>query len=290
MINVDGEIGMSTKLKGPELDSKTFERLRGRITTTSGIYVARDENARFILERRLAPRLRVRGVTSYSDYEKLLDGEEMDAMLDAVAVHETYFFREKRQLNLFSEHLLPQLARSERPLRIWSAGCSTGEEAFTVAMLMNEQRLLGNGRARVIASDLSHRVVEAGVRGTYTSSSFRVMDASFKKQYFSHVSKGLWTVSDLLRSSVHFEQFNLMKLNLTDETDKGRGRFDAIFCRNVLMYFEDNAAKETVKSFYRMLRGGGYLLLGHAESLLPLGTGFKTVQFGRELAHRKGEE
>jgi chemotaxis protein methyltransferase CheR len=273
----------------PSLDEETFEKLRWRITDASGIYVLADDNSRFVLERRLLPRLRVRGLTSFSDYESAIDEKELEAVLDLVAVHETYFFREKRQLEKFSEELLPGIASSSRPLRIWSAGCSTGEEAYTIAMLLAEQQLLSDARVKLIASDLSRRVVESGVRAIFGESSFRTTDDYYKKKYFSEAGRGLWQASDLLRASVRFEQSNLISLSKNSHRNASSPgeAYDVIYCRNVLMYFDEAAAKRTLAAFHRLLKRGGYLLLGHAESLLPLGTAFEAVQVGRELVHRK---
>ncbi|HXG92991.1 MAG TPA: protein-glutamate O-methyltransferase CheR [Blastocatellia bacterium] len=276
-----------SRAKGPALDAVTFHKLRERITAASGIYIAEDENSRFILERRLLPRLRVRGLTSFSDYESAIDEKEMEAVLDMVAIHETYFFREKRQLLAFSEHILPELASMSQPLRIWSAGCSTGEEAYTIAMLLSERGMLQGGHVQLIASDLSRRVVESAVRGIYGASSFRTTGTHYQKKYFHEAGRGLWAASEMLRSSVQFEQFNLIDLSERLNGKAARDRFDVIFCRNVLMYFDEYAAKKTLRAFHSLLKKGGYLLLGHAESLLPLGTAFEPVQIGRELVHRK---
>jgi chemotaxis protein methyltransferase CheR len=281
--------GHDTRVKGPTLDEATFHSLRRRITDASGIHVIADENSRFILERRLASRLRVQGVTSFSEYESTLDDKELDAMLDVVAIHETYFFREKRQLKAFSEHVIPELAQLSRPIKIWSAGCSTGEEAYTIAMLLSEQDLLGEGRSQVIASDLSNRVIGSGIRGVYSATSFRTTEPHFREGYFTEDVQGLWRANDVLRSSIQFEQANLM--GISTQTKEGAspadGGFDVIFCRNVLMYFDEAAVKKTLKSIHSLLREGGYLLLGHAESLLPIGLGYESVQIGRELVHRK---
>ena len=274
------------------LDQATFQRLRNRITDMSGIFVPDDENSRFILERRLIARLRLRGLSSFEVYEGTLDDSEMDEILDAVAVHETYFFREQQQLKVFSERILPELSRSRRPVKIWSAGCSTGEEAYTIAMLLAEQGLLEEERASLTASDLSRRVVESGVRGVYGESSFRTTDPGFREKYFVSESQGSWRVRDDLRAMIRFEQCNLMKLNNQTPNDHRweatpPGGFDLIFCRNVLMYFDEASVKRSLRSLHSMLAEGGYLLLGHAESLMPLGMGFAPVQFGRELVHKK---
>lgn len=269
------------------LDQATFQKLRSRITDVSGIFVPNDENSRFILERRLLARLRLRGLSSFEVYESTLDDSEVDEILDAVAVHETYFFREQQQLKVFSERILPELTRVRHPIRIWSAGCSTGEEAYTIGMLLAEQGLLEEDRVSLTASDLSRRVVESGVRGVYGQSSFRTTDPNFRNKYFISESQGTWRVCDDLRSVIRFEQFNLMKLNSSEWLPTPPGGFDLIFCRNVLMYFDEEAVKRSLKSLHSMLAEGGYLLLGHAESLMPLGTGFEPVQFGRELVHKK---
>lgn len=275
--------------EGPSLDREIFDHLRQRITTASGIYVPSDESSRFVIERRLRPRLRARGALSFSDYISTLDAEEMEQMLDAVAIHETYFFRERRQLSIFSEHILPELEARGGTVKILSAGCSTGEEAYTIAMLLAERGLFEAARAEVIASDLSRRVIEIGKRGIYGASSFRTTNSFYKRKYFATTDANLWQANDALREAIHFEQLNLINLDGRAGGVSGQndGNYDVIFCRNVLMYFDSEAVKKTLNSFYSLLNDGGYILLGHAESLLPMETSFKPVQLGREYVHRK---
>jgi chemotaxis protein methyltransferase CheR len=284
---VKGKTKTAVASRGPVLDAATFERLRSRITSASGIYVLGDENSRFLLERRLQPRLRHRGLISFADYEAMMDAGEMDVVLDTVAIHETYFFREKRQLRVFDEQIIPDLLRSTEPIRIWSAGCSTGEEAYTITMLMADRGLLANGRVQLLATDLSRRVIDSARRGLYGSSSFRTMEPEYKERYFHEAGRGLWQASDRLRDAVQFEQANLIGAASHALGARAGGGFDVIFCRNVLMYFDEQAVRQTLELIYSLLKEGGYLLLGHAESLLPLGSGFRPVQLGRELVHRK---
>ena len=241
--------------KDQTLDQATFQKLRYRITDASGIFVPDDENSRFILERRLLARLRLRGLSSFEVYESTLDDPEMEEILDAVAVHETYFFREQQQLKVFSEHILPELVGVRRPLSIWSAGCSTGEEAYTIGMLLAEQGLLDQGLVSLTASDLSRRVVNSGVRGVYGQSSFRTTDPNFREKYFVPETQGAWRVGEELRSLIRFEQFNLMQLNSHGWEAKPPGGFDLIFCRNVLMYFDEAAVKRSLASLHSMLAG-----------------------------------
>ncbi|HWP42782.1 MAG TPA: protein-glutamate O-methyltransferase CheR [Blastocatellia bacterium] len=286
MRDLEIKTGKSFLSAGPLLDNVTFDRLRQQITIASGIYIPSDENSRFIIERRLMPRLRARGLTSFSDYVGSLDSDELEQMLDAVAIHETYFFREKRQLDVFSEQILPVLEKMDRPIGIWSAGCSTGEEAYTIGMLLAERGLLDASRSRIVASDLSRRVIELGKRGIYGPSRFRTTLDSFRERYFVSTGANQWQASGELRQVIQFEQLNLMSLSPDSDSLNG-SRYDVIFCRNVLMYFDTEAVKKTLCSFYSMLNEGGFLLLGHAESLLPMGTLFKPVQFGREYVHQK---
>jgi len=273
----------------PWLEEATFQVLRRRISAASGLYIPSDENARYLLERRLAPRLRLRGVTSYADYAAAIDQNEFDAVLDVIAVHETYFFREKRQLDIFAQRIIPEFERQQRPLKIWSAGCSTGEEAYTIAMLFAESGLLENGRVQILGSDLSNRVIASGQRAIYSASSFRTTEASFKAKYFHEETRGVWRAIEPLRAAVCFKQANLIGLNSSVAQNRFSGfdEFDVIFCRNVLMHFDDQAAHQTLHAIYSLLRPGGYLLVGHAESLLPQGLGFTAVQINRELVHRK---
>jgi chemotaxis protein methyltransferase CheR len=274
--------------RGAALDAATFQRLRARITTASGIFVLADENSRFVLERRLQPRLRQRGLLSFVDYEAGIDAAEMEAVLDTVAVHETYFFREKRQLYAFAERIVPELERARDPTRIWSAGCSTGEEAYTIAILLAERGLLEDGRVELLATDLSRRVIESARLGVYGASSFRTTEPAYQQQYFEDAGRGLWRAGESLRAAVQFEQANLIAPDARHlQPPADGGGFDVIFCRNVLMYFDEAAARQTLELIYSLLKDGGYLLLGHAESLLPLGSGFRPVQFGRELVHQK---
>jgi chemotaxis protein methyltransferase CheR len=277
-----------TEHRGPALDLPTFRRLRERITATSGILVLEDENSRFLLERRLQHRLRFRGVVSFAEYEALIDDAEMESVLDTVAVHETYFFREKRQLTVFTDRLLPELTGRRGPIRIWSAGCSTGEEAYTIAMLLAERGLLEHARSRLFATDLSRRVIEAGKRGVYGPGSFRTTEEELKQRYSEDAGWGMRVVCEPLRMAVEFGQSNLIEPPKRREAQFSNGEvFDVVFCRNVVMYFDEEAALKTLRLLWDALAPGGYLLVGHAESLLPPAAGFRAVQYGRELVHRK---
>ena len=147
-------------------------------------------------------------------------------------------------------------------------------------------------RQQGIGHQRAQRLVNAGIqiqarRGLYGSSSFRTTEPEYKEHYFHAAGRGLWQASDGLRAAVQFEQANLIGADAQHLEAAAGGGFDAIFCRNVLMYFDEQAVRQTLELIYSLLKDGGYLLLGHAESLLPLGSGFRPVQLGRELIHRK---
>jgi chemotaxis protein methyltransferase CheR len=275
---------------GLRLDESTFLKLRERILESSGILVGGDESARLVLERRLSQRVRLKGLDSFVQYEEGLNDGELGSLLDIVAVHETYFFRERKQLRVFRDFILEDLREdvggSSRPLKIWSAGCSSGEEAYTIAILLAE-RGLGAEQGSVFASDLSSRVIEQGRTGLYRSSSFRTSDLWYREKYFSEAVEGAWRAGDQLRGLIRFSQSNIVRSDETVLEMAGKTGFDVIFCRNVLMYFDKSAVEKTLRWFHGLLREGGYLLVGHAEGLMPMGASFRPVHFGRETVHRK---
>jgi chemotaxis protein methyltransferase CheR len=271
---------------GVRLDERTFLKLRERILDSSGILIGDDDTARLLLEKRLSQRLRQHGLNSFAEYEDGLNEGELGSLLDLVAVHETYFFREKRQLAVFGDWIMEDLAASSRPLKIWSAGCSSGQEAYTIAILLGERGFTPE-QGLVFASDLSSRVIGQGREGVYRASSFRTPDPWYRDRYFTEAGEGLWRAQDEVRRLIRFSQSNIVRSDPSVREAAGDEGFDVIFCRNVLMYFDEKAVEKTLRSFHGLLREGGYLLVGHAEGLLPMGTSFKTVHFGRETVHRK---
>jgi chemotaxis protein methyltransferase CheR len=268
------------------LDEITFLRLRERILDASGILIGNDEAARLALERRLSGRVSIQGLNSFVQYEEKLGDGELGSLLDIVAIHETYFFRESKQLRVFSDCIMTELARRSGPLKIWSAGCSTGEEAYTIAILLAELGLRPE-EVVVLASDLSSRVINHGREGLYRTGSFRSSPLWYRDKYFSQAGETLWRAGELLRGLIRFSQSNIVRSDETVSAVAAETGFDVIFCRNVLMYFDRKAVDRALKSFHSLLRQGGYLLVGHAEGLLPMASSFRAVHFGRETVHCK---
>ncbi|MDW8362735.1 MAG: CheR family methyltransferase [Myxococcales bacterium] len=252
---------------------------------------ALSDEAAFSVERRLRERLRALGIDSFADYCRHLrqhpDGPaELERAAELLTTHETYFFREPEQLRAFRDVLLPRLrergeARGLRRLAVWSAGCSTGEEVYTIAMLVEESGLFEGWDVRIFGSDLSRRALAAARRAVYGASSFRAMPSGYER-CFREVEDGL-EVQPRLRAMCHFSRLNL----LDGVRAAAAGRVDVVFCRNVLIYLLPEARRRVLDVLHARLLPGGYLLLGHSESLLHVTTAFEIVHAGDELVYRK---
>jgi chemotaxis protein methyltransferase CheR len=284
--------GDSITLKADE-----FRLIRDLFAARTGLQFGAE--SRFALERRLRERLMILKLASFADYHHYLRfgahaSAEWDEAVDLLTTNETYFFREERQLRAFQNEVLPMLevqARGRRRLAIWSAGCSTGEEVYTVAILVHRSLLFPRRQpltdkaawdVRIYGSDISRRCVAAARRGVYGESSFRVTPEDTRRAFFHDRPDG-WHVTESIRQLCHFGQMNL----LDEDRSRVLGRADAIFCRNVLIYFDARARKAAIEVLYDRLNPGGILLLGHSESLLNVSTAFELLHLRDDLVYRK---
>lgn len=272
------------------MSEEEYRLIRDLIHGHCGLYF--DREARYLLEKRLTGRLFVHQLPCFRDYYLFLKygrdrEQELSDIMDVLTTNETYFFREEFQLDAFSQELLPELKsekekRGDRTLRIWSAGCSTGEEPYTIAMLVLEARVFQGWKVEIIGTDISQRVIQHARKGVYGKSSFRTTHEGRMRRFFQE-QDGLHRISDNVRELVTISHLNLL--------DEDRmillGKMDVIFCRNVIIYFDQVAKKRVVESFYRTLREGGYLLLGHAESLLNTTTAFALRHLKNDMVYRK---
>src|SRR2546430_1140335 len=198
---------------------------------------------------------------------------EFDQIYDLVTTNETYFFREPAQLAAFAEEIVPEILerKSVKKIRIWSAGCSSGEEPYSIAMLLSEAGYYERAAFEIFASDINQQVLAKARRGHYRESAFRATDGPLRDKYFTRNDDGSWHIHDDIRNRVSFG-----RLNLYDEPRVSLlGHLDVIFCRNVIIYFDDLSKKVVVSNFYNRLTDAGYLLLGHSESRIPLSPQFK---------------
>jgi chemotaxis protein methyltransferase CheR len=279
---------LSARAEDVRLRPDEFRLLRDLVNGYAGIYFG--DEALPVLERRLKERLVALGLRRFADYYQFLKFSrggtaELDEAVDLLTTNETYFFREDYQLRAFKNEVLPILAAegaSRRRLSIWSAGCSTGEEVYTLAILIAESGSFDGWDIRVYGSDISRRCVATARRGIYGASAFRAVRPDIKRTYFTHKVDGSHVI-DRIRQTCHFGHLNLMNTERVTVV----GRVDAVFCRNVLIYFDPRSRKKVIDMFYERLIPGGFLFLGHSESLLNVSTAFELVHLSEDLVYRK---
>jgi len=246
-----------------------FRQLRDAIRERFGIFY--DDTKQFLLQSRLQTRLVKRSVADFNQYYRFLISHpdrqsEWDELASVLSNNETYFFRERAQLDVLTHEVVEDsLRRSGGKLRVWSSACSTGEEPFSLAMALLEGHRLLPSQIQIKASDISPRALEKCGVGFYRELSFRATPPELIQKYFRPFSGG-FMISDEIKRMVDF-----FRINLLDQPAVAKaGPVDAIFCRNVLIYFDKPMQKRVVEAFARALRPGGYLFLGHAESIMRL--------------------
>ncbi len=265
-----------------------FRLLRDLVNEHAGLHF--DDASGYLFDRRLGERVAALDLTGFDEYYKYLRFNvrgkmELDEAIEALTTTETYFLRQEYQLRAFRDELLPRLARvnaDKRRLVVWSAGCSTGEEAYSIAAMIHQSGLFMDWDVRVVGSDISKTNVAAARRGIYRGSAFRSTPDEFRAAYFTERSDGHHVV-DWLRKCCYFGHLNLLD-GLKATT---LGRVDVVFCRNVLIYFDAGSRRRVIDNLYERLVPGGYLLLGHSESLLNLSTAFELVHLSSDLVYRR---
>ena len=256
---------MTTSIK---MTPPQFEKLRKVIYDRTGILFT--EQKQYLLESRLGRRLRSLEIDDYDQYYMLLTtgpfrDDEFEAMCDAVTINETSFFRNEPQLEYFENEILPgiiEARNSTKRLRIWSAACSTGEEPYTLGIILH--RSLGirimDWKIEILATDLSEQVLDKAQAGVYGSFSFRSVPERITKKYFTEEQGGLKILPDV-QQMVHFENHNLTNA----QAARRFGTFDVIVCRNVMIYFDDDVRKNCYSMFHDQLADDGTFLIGHSE-------------------------
>ncbi len=258
----------------PELTLKDgeFEELRELILRQTGVQLS--DGKRPLLVSRLAKRLRLHGCQSFGDYHRHLrekdpDGSELREMIGAVTTHKTSFYREPHHFELLAR-LLGSTASRGRPLRLWSAACSSGEEPYTMAIAVREAlaagRLPASSDVRILATDIDVGVLERAEQGTYPLERKADLPAGVLQRHFLR-GQGTRAAQMRVRAPLR-ELIAFRRLNLIEAGWPMRGPFDAIFCRNVLIYFDKQTQQAVVSRLVDKLRPGGLLALGHSESML----------------------
>jgi len=273
---------------GPRMTEEEFRLLAELVEEHCGIRFQPETG--FLLQRRLSTRLEALGLSDFSSYHRFLRYDpgrraELEAMVEVLTTNETYFYREPHQLRAFAEEILPALAQERsgaRRLRIWSAGCSTGEEVYTVAILVARAGLFRGWDVEVLGTDVARRVLAVARAGAYGPHAFRTEEAETLRPWFRPES-GKWVVTDGIRRLACFAHLNLLDGAIAGPS----GEVDVLFCRNVLIYFGLETRRRVLRTFLRRLRPGGYLLLGHSESLVQITADFELVSLRHDLVYRR---
>jgi chemotaxis protein methyltransferase CheR len=291
----------------PAITDAELKLLQALVYQECGMHF--DERRTAFLEDRLVRRLRACQVDSFYSYYRLLISdngkEELSKLVENLTVNETSFFRNKAQLELFQRDTLEELLhhkqeRRDFSIRMWSAGCSTGQEPYTLAMLIADTLayyylrnplpvesvlpkplIAPPWKVEIMASDISYSVLRAAQEGSYAEHQLASVDYGYRLRYFDKVGDR-YVVKKAVKELVHFDFHNL-------KTEFLPQRNDVIFCRNVMMYFDEAEQKRLVEKFYRCLIPNGYLFVGHAESLLGLTDKFRMVHRNSGTAYQRVE-
>ncbi len=261
------------------MDRSTFNQFRKIVYEKSGIQL-RDGKESLVCAR-VGKRMRALGMDDYRAYLRHVikdqSGEEVVLLLDAISTNVTSFFREPEHFDILAEKLEEWLEAGQRRFRLWSAACSSGEEPYSMAMKLQEA-IAGyeNVNARILATDISTKVLEKCAAGMYRDDKVEPVPRTLRLKYFDHERNGegsVYKAREALRRPILFK-----RLNLSSPPFPMRGPMDVIFCRNVMIYFDNDVRRRLLAEAYRLLRPGGYLMVGHAESLTGMMSPFKSVR------------
>ena len=257
----------------PDLSVDDFNRARRIAYERAGLAIPDGKEG--LVRARLGKRLRDRNVTTFGAYLDLVElergGEELTALIDLLTTNKTDFFREPAHFDFLVDQIVPVYLSTGLQLRIWSAGCSSGEEAYTLAIVLREALPAGFD-FRILATDISTRVVAMAKKGVYSAPQLAGVSAERRARWFAPTPDGGAIVRPELRASISFAHLNLMA------PWSMAGPFDAIFCRNVMIYFNKPTVTTLVRRFHDLLSHGGHLFVGHAESLTAIEHEYRYIQ------------
>lgn len=262
------------------IDEAEFRQIADFIHDNYGIKLGKEKKQ--LVLGRLHSVLTQKKISSFAEYFRQVvadtTGNEVITLLDRITTNHTFFMRENQHFEYFRATVLPYLAMAvtDRDLRIWSAGCASGQEPYTLAMILADAFGSKTGWNRaVLATDISSNALHKAVCGTYQESEMAGVPAVWRRAYFQKLNDSKWTVRDGLKREVIFRRFNLM-----EPVFPFRKKFHVIFCRNVMIYFDEPTKRKLIGNFYNMTMPGGYLFIGHAESLCREEGGYRYIAPG----------
>lgn len=267
---------------------ETFKQLREFIYEQTGITF--QDNQKYLLESRLAPRLREHKLPGYAEYLNYLRFDtyrdrELVSLYGLITTNETYFYRDQPQLDAFMKHIVPTVMeanKGSRTLRIWSAACSSGDEPYTLALMLSEHAPLVNWNIEILGTDISEPILKMARAGVYTAHALRHVPSHLKTRHFT-AQRDNFVISGTMKSRVKF-----MNLNLYDRPRLKLVRgIDVVFCRNCLIYFDDKAKHQIVTDLAGALKPKGFLVIGFSESLTKMTDVFQAQHVGRTVVYQK---
>jgi len=261
-----------------ELTAEEFEKIRQMIYRLCGINLCPGKEG--LVKSRLMKRLRKLTLGSFEEYLAFVEsdssGQELTTMIDLLTTNKTSFFREAEHFEFLKTQILPRILSTGQPVRFWNAGCSSGEEPYTVAIVLREAvPNLDLRDVKILATDISTKILAKAKKGEYDRETLQGIPEGLIRKYFLTMpnTRGLvCQVKDTLRSHVRFARLNLM------QSWPMKGPFDVIFCRNVMIYFDKPTQRQLVSRFHEILKPGGYLFIGHSESLANTSSDFRYLQ------------
>jgi chemotaxis protein methyltransferase CheR len=275
----------------PDITEDEFRRLAEFLYRRTGMVFA--ETKRYYVERRIGERMQATALGSFASYFAYLRNDargEVEQIINAFTVNETYFYREDHQLACLSTDLLRERVAQKRrgdAIRIWSVPCSTGEEPYSIAMwLLENWAAVDDYDIEIIGSDIDTRVLEAAAEGIFGKRALMRLSPPLIARYFSEFGDDRWQILDDLRQSVQFSRVNLIDPRET----RGQGQFDVIFCRNVLIYFDDESRRIAAENLYDNLAPGGFICLGHTESMSRISPLFEVCRYSDAIVYRRPPE
>jgi chemotaxis protein methyltransferase CheR len=260
------------------MDHTVFKKFSALIYEKSGIVL--NESKEALVSSRIAKRMRQLGMVDQKDYLNLVledtSGEEIVQLLDVISTNVTHFFRESEHFSFVQDKVSAWIQQGARRFTFWSAACSSGEEPYSIAMVMRELARQYQISTRILATDISTRILEKSKSGRYDAKKMENVPSMLRDRYFAKHGRGEqaeFVVRDEIASLITFK-----RLNLSHVPYPMNGPMDIVFCRNVMIYFDNTVRTNLLKEIYRLLKPGGYLFVGHAESLTGILSGFKSVK------------
>ncbi|WP_205574573.1 CheR family methyltransferase [Indioceanicola profundi] len=247
------------------------------------------ESKRYYVDRRLRDRMAATGAESFISYfgQLLTNTAEVEQLINAFTINETYFYREDHQFRCLTSALLGQIASRKRrsaPIRIWSMPCSTGEEAYSIAIwLLENWPSVDDWDIEIVGTDIDTRALQAAEEGVYAERALMRLSPYLIGKYFERLDGGRYRLAEDLRGSVRFTRANVM-----DQGETARhGEFDVIFCRNMLIYFDEKSRRQAADNLYDRLAPGGYICLGHTESMSRISPLFQVCRFDDAIVYQR---